>query len=103
MTAPARPALRYPFALLGLVCFFCTFLADGTTESGFSAEAPVLFGLLCLTGAAVGAFLLPGVCLFPPYLPRRRSDFWRCFPAEIPACCWRPLCSFYRRRGCRSG
>ena len=60
MTAPARPALRYPFALLGLVCFFCTFLADGTTESGFSAEAPVLFGLLCLTGAAVGAFLLPG-------------------------------------------
>lgn len=60
MIAPARPVFRYPFAWLGLACFICTFMADGTTESGFSAEAPVLFGGLCLTGAVLGAFLLPG-------------------------------------------
>ena len=48
---PARDwPLRHPFVCLGVLCLAADLLVDGTTASGFSAQAPVVFALCCAVG-----------------------------------------------------
>ncbi len=69
MTGSLRPAqawpLRHPFVCLAALCAVADLLVDGTTKSGFSAEAPVVFAVCC----AIGLGLYMGFSKLP--LPQR--------------------------------
>ena len=46
---------RHPFLCLLALCLAANLLVDGTTESGFSAEAPVVFAACC--AVSLGLYL----------------------------------------------